>query len=430
MKKLWIVVCLLVIVLQSALGEEETEDAENVTTVAQKKLSDQVRAILEHYKQEDPVGIPGAPIPDPMLIPDMRHSFSVATMYFKTVHVFGLSEFRIEHIKSDLAAMQVSVGMRIDKLEILGNYTMSTWFSKSQGRFNVTLSNVYIEGLAKLEVERGGQLQAQNIDMDIVFEDIIMNFENLGFMGSLFQGIINSVGSFLFDSIKPFILSEVNTNIRGDVNKQIRALPQRFPNSISPLDMAIAEGRQYVRDMGYDPYHFPDYNYTVGIFRIDLTHSWATGISSFYRVGNVTVTMEDNVVYVGVNIGTMRLQGKCHWEVTVGGLVSRAGSAGFSVEYIQVKVEVSQPLDTRKKPLLRELDLNVGNIQVRMDGAGTLDYVIEFVVNILPNLLRYQIVNAVEGPLKIRVQEMMDSVDIQELIEEHLSELDKTNITF
>ena len=62
------------------MGEEENDAAsskENVTNIAQKKLSDQVREILEHYKQEDPVGIPGAPIPDPMPIPDMRHSFSL-----------------------------------------------------------------------------------------------------------------------------------------------------------------------------------------------------------------------------------------------------------------------------------------------------------------------------------------------------------------
>jgi hypothetical protein len=79
------------------------------------------------------------------------------------------------------------VGLRIEKLEVLGNYTMSSWFSRSNGPFNVTLSDVYIEGFAKMEVERGGQLQAQNIDMDIVFKDIAMNFENLGFLGSLFQ---------------------------------------------------------------------------------------------------------------------------------------------------------------------------------------------------------------------------------------------------
>lgn len=242
------------------------------------------------------------------------------------------------------------------------------------------------------------------------------------------QGIINSVGTFLFDSIKPFILTEVNTNIRGDVNKHIRALPQTFPNSISPLDMALAEGRRHVREMGYDPYHLPDYNYTAGIFRIDLTHSWVSGMSSFYRVGNVSVTMEDNIVYVGVHVGTQRLEGRTLWEVNVGGLLSQAGSAIFTVEYIHAKTEVSQPMDTRKRPILKDLDFKVGNIQVRMDGAGTLDYVIEFVVNVLPNLLRYQIVNAVEGPIKTRVQDIMDSIDVEELIEQKLPDLDKVKL--
>lgn len=427
---MYILCCLLFVAggnIVSSASETTSKGAgelTNVTLLGEQKLSDQMRLILNHYKQEDPVGLPGAPVSDPMPIPDMKHSFTYATMHFMSAHVHGLSRFRIQHIKSNLAAMQVSVGLRIEKLEMLGNYTMSTWFSRSNGPFNVTLSNVYIEGLAKLEVERDGQLQAQNIDMDIIFQDIAMNFQNLGFLGSIFQGIINSVGTFLFDSIKPYILSEVNTNVRGDVNKHIRSLPQRFPNSISPLDMALAEGRRHVREMGYDPYHLPDYNYTVGIFRVDLTHSWVLGMSSFYRVGNVSVRMEKNIAYAGVHVGTQRLEGRTMWEVQVGGLLSQAGSASFTVEHIHVKTEISQPLDTRKRPALTDLDIEVGNIQVRMDGAGTLDYVIELVVNVLPNLLRYQIVNAVEGPIKLRVQEIMDSTDIEELIEQKLPELD------
>jgi hypothetical protein len=176
--------------------------------------------------------------------------------------------------------------------------------------------------------------------------------------------------------------------------------------------------------MGYEPYHLPDYNYTVGIFRVDLTHSWLSGISSFYRVGNVSVTMEGNIAYMGVHVGTQRLEGRTLWEVQVGGLLSQAGSTSFTVEHIHIKTEISQPLDTRKRPVLRDLDIEVGNIQVRMDGAGTLDYVIELVVNVLPNLLRYQIVNAVEGPIKSQVQEIMDSTDIEEMIEQKLPQLD------
>lgn len=75
--------------------------------VIEKRVSDQILQILEHYKQEDPIGLPGAPVPDPMEIPDMKQSFSVATMNFKNTNVYGLSKFRIEHIRSNLADMKV-----------------------------------------------------------------------------------------------------------------------------------------------------------------------------------------------------------------------------------------------------------------------------------------------------------------------------------
>lgn len=91
---------------------------------------------------------------------------------------------------------------------------MSSWLSRSNGDFTVALTGVNVQGVARLEVGNDGKLQAQNIDMDLTFDQIDMDFKNLGFLGSVFQGLINSVGSFIFDSIKPFILKEVNTNMR------------------------------------------------------------------------------------------------------------------------------------------------------------------------------------------------------------------------
>lgn len=73
----------------------------------EKRLGDQIRAILKHYQQDDPIGLPGAPISDPMSIPDMQNSFSIYSMEFKNIQVFGLSKFRIDKIDSDLALMQV-----------------------------------------------------------------------------------------------------------------------------------------------------------------------------------------------------------------------------------------------------------------------------------------------------------------------------------
>ena len=88
-------------------------------------------------------------------------------------------------------------------------------------------------------------------------------------------------------------------------------------------------------------------------------------------------------------MGTQEIEGRTHWEVSVvGGILSRAGTVSFTIDYFRVQFNLSQPLDTRKRATLEELNLELGNIQTRIHGAGTLDYVMEAVINVLPNLLR------------------------------------------
>lgn len=58
--------------------------------------------------------------------------------------------------------------------------------------------------------------------------------------------------------------------------------------------------------------------------------------------------------------------------------------------------------------------------KVRSDGAGTFDYVIEFVINVLPNLLRFQIMDALENPAKARIQEEMNKINVERFIKKNI----------
>lgn len=205
--------------------------------------------------------------------------------------------------------------------------------------------------------------------MDIAFDDMSMDFQNLGFMGSIFQSVVNSASNLVFDTIKPFMLSEAYSKIRAEIDTRVENLTTEhsivFPNSISPLDMAIGEARSLVRNKKFDPYLIPDYNTTAGIFGMHTAHTWIKGVSSFYRYGNIGITMQNNTVALTMQVGTQRIMGSTQWEVSVGrGMISRAGQAQFTVEHIKVAFEVQQPLDLRKKPKLNDLQLELGNIQV------------------------------------------------------------------
>lgn len=322
--------------------------------------------------------------------------------------------------------------MLIDKLIARGNYTMVSWFQRASGPYNVDISGLKITARANLGVERDGKLQAQDMNIDLAFNTINVNFQNLGVFGAMVQGVFNGLGNVIFDAIKPYVLKEAYGKAREEINKNLEEVAgdMQFPNSISPLDMVIADLRRKVRDMNMDPYQIKDYNASVSIFVVTLTHTWMTGLSSFHRDGNITLKMENNTVIADFEIGTLKLEGQTQWEITaVSGLMSRAGTASFSVDYVSGRMVLAQPLDTRKKPEFRDLDLEVGNIQVRCDGAGTLDYVIEFAVNILPNLLRYQIMDALEGPLKERVQQELNKINVEEMIKQELPKVDQVQET-
>lgn len=77
--------------------------------MVENRLALQLYAIIDHYKQEDPIGFPGAPIPDPMNVPDIKKSLGMATLNMMKIQAYGLSKFRISSINADLEAMRVTI---------------------------------------------------------------------------------------------------------------------------------------------------------------------------------------------------------------------------------------------------------------------------------------------------------------------------------
>lgn len=66
-----------------------------------------------------------------------------------------------------------------------------------------------------------------------------------------------------------------------------------------------------------------------------------------------------------MHLGTQEIVGSTDWEITAGkGIITRTGNIKFSLQYIHAIVVVSQSLDTRNRPQIKDLQLELGNIQV------------------------------------------------------------------
>lgn len=311
-----------------------------------------------------------------------------------------------------------------------GNYTLRSWFSRpAAGPFNVTLIDVDAEAAAALEPDSDGHLQATETEMDMRFRDCELDFQNLGFTASMFQGMVSSVGSVLFEGIKPFIITEVNNNMKSDVNAQVKEITRRLPKMEIPVpDLAVAEGRKYVRRMGYDPYHIADRHIKQGPLNFSITELNVAGLSDFRRVGDIGLQVRGPVLQMAVHVITGQVNGSLNWQYRLGftqNTYGRAGRSNFSTDHIQVRAVVNQTLDIRQKPILDKLDIEVGKVIVLMDRSEPLDFVIETAVNSLPSLLRHIIVDALEEPIKAKVQDILDDVQVEQMIEDRLPELDK-----
>jgi len=155
--------------------------------VTSMSLDDRIRGIMEHFKQEDPLGVPGVIIPDPFPVPDIEKDLSAAKIVLRDAQLWDTSKFRVDYIRTDLKDLGVWISITFPRLQMLGRYGMSSFFSTSTGDFNVTLINVRAEGFGRLTVDPDGILQATNVSLDLTFFDIKMKFENLGFMANIMQ---------------------------------------------------------------------------------------------------------------------------------------------------------------------------------------------------------------------------------------------------
>jgi hypothetical protein len=106
-------------------------------------------------------------------------------------------------------------------------------------------------------------------------------------------------------------------------------------------------------------------------------------------------------------------------------MITRSGNVRFTVQHIKVFFVVTQPLDLSKRLTINDLHLELGNIQVRSSGLGTADFLLELFVNVIPNMLRYQIISALEKPITKRLQEFTDRIDVElvakDIVEEYRS---------
>ena len=97
------------------------------------------------------------------------------------------------------------------------------------------------------------------------------------------------------------------------------------------------------------------------------------------------------------------------------GFLERKGLLRFSVDSLKLRVRLAQPLNLSKKPRIEDLDIDLGTLTLRSEGAGSLDYAFELGVNSFPNLFKNIVIDAIEHPLMWAIGSQLQELDMEKL---------------
>lgn len=97
-------------------------------------MTKKVYDIIEHFKDNDPVGLPALEIPDPISIPDVHQTLNIGKLTMTKVKAHGVSKFRVQNVTVEIdKKMEATCGLLFETLRLAGNYSLSSFLARSNG---------------------------------------------------------------------------------------------------------------------------------------------------------------------------------------------------------------------------------------------------------------------------------------------------------
>ncbi|XP_018021612.1 uncharacterized protein LOC108677835 [Hyalella azteca] len=375
-----------------------------------------VRDLLEYYKQEDPLGIPGLEVKDPFFL---DKTISVSVLSLHGIEVAGLSKFKLQYVNVNASSLTATVLLRIPWLQVISVYEYSTYWSGTRGDMNLTFTEFDIKISAELGSDNNAKLIVTKLAVDITKESFIPILTNT----TLDLDLIVSAADSFFDTLVSSAVGSRVSTATDKINERLGARlgDKRFPAGIPPIDLLVAGIKQDLRQkmdplkIGHKIVQLP-----AGL-SLNASNISVAGLSTVHRAGEVSLQLIDDRLLLVLQLGCQAVSVHADVEVSSMVLPSMSSSLKFTLDSLSIWVEAQQSADVRHPPQLRRIQITLGNFRLVGSGESSFSYLLEAAVNTLPNALRGTISSAIQPTLHKIIQQRLYSLDIEELIEKRLA---------
>ncbi|XP_064111655.1 uncharacterized protein LOC135219130 [Macrobrachium nipponense] len=377
-----------------------------------------VNELIEYFSHPDPHGVPVLTIPEP-IYEENRVAAGPLTLW--DLKISGHSEIRLDYVNVNLTSFTAVARLSAPIGNVFGEYEWPGWWSTSQGQANITMTNIQLTGNLILGVDDNGILTADSLKFSLYYLDLIPHFTGLSTEHSY---MVSAVDLFFNSIIEPLLVGSLEGKLKKLLNTKLQAAfkEKPFPDSISPVDYFIAKTRRTLRQK-FDP---------LVIERKEVSMAWEmtlvlkdvslSGLSTIHRTHEVSAEFIDNAIFATVQMGAQKLKGGADWSLSAALMPAISGHIDIEVETLDITVELKQPANIRSPPVLRKIDIQLGNLAVRSAGERTMDYAVEILINIVPNIFRNVIMDKIEPKLHQVIQRQLNGLDLHRIVMDKLAE--------
>jgi len=378
---------------------------------------EKARVLIDHFKGDNPLGIPLIPIPDPLDVPDIEAQLKLTEAQLRGLSLFSIKNFTVQ--QSNDNTIRIFSNVVLTNLQLTAMYQYSTWFTTYEGKFQMNITEAEFIGIVKLDVDQNGFLQITDNTVDLTYKNMKLDLENGGVLLSMLSAAINTIGGLIFNAIKPVILGPVSNEGIPKINALLKKQNLTFPNSIPVVDSAFAKMK-----LEKVPKDLPLEDITVGSYesvQLKLTDGHVTGLQTIHRSGPLSIEYSNHTIHLTLQVQAGRLAGSYKWNLPLY-FYEQSGMMSFTVEGADIFVRLSRPMNIDLPTTIEDLDIELGAVSMIFNGGWYLDYVVQFVANVVPNLLRGVIMDAVEYVIQSYAQRYLDELDLERIIFENLKD--------
>ncbi|XP_045612996.1 uncharacterized protein [Procambarus clarkii] len=340
-----------------------------------------------------------------------------------------LSQYVVCQVNFTLGISEkLDVDLRLEDFRIEGQYdvdgtALAIFPVFGSGGYSLDVNEAQAVVAAKISYNPiSDHASVKNLQIDIAFESLDLVMECIlgcGDMADLINSLASEIAPAIFNAvwevIDPILTSALEDGINeilknvsiSDIITREQIDVTDIGNANEFMDLVMSTVDALMVSDGMDPVELPKTSLNFGLGTAELYDGLVSGMSTLHRDGSATLDKVADWIFLYANVAVENLQVTYTADVTVVSQVTGV-KVTATVTRAAVYLVAREDIYTHTADIDQFIITEFGEIDVKIEGLGILDYVLGPLTEAVANLVHENIANILETQVKGYIQDVLN----------------------